>query len=74
MTGEDSKSVIVKSIIDMAHTLGITVVAEGIEAQKALADLYAMGCDSGQGYFISRPMDIENSYKWLENYKPITDF
>lgn len=56
---------IVKSIIDMAHALGLKVVAEGIETQIVLDDLYTMGCDIGQGYFIGRPVPISDAYDWL---------
>jgi EAL domain-containing protein (putative c-di-GMP-specific phosphodiesterase class I) len=47
---------IVKSTIDLAHGLGLEVVAEGIETQGQYAILQRMGCDYGQGYLISRAM------------------
>lgn len=71
MAKDKSQLVIVKSIIDMAHTLGINVVAEGIETAAALSTLYDMGCDAGQGYFIAKPMPVEKSYEWLSGYQPI---
>lgn len=49
-------AVITKTIIDMAHNLGLSVVAEGIEDGTALALLDQFGCDFGQGYLFSRPV------------------
>ena len=53
MSGQDD--VIVRSTIDLAHNLGLTVVAEGVENADVLARLLAMGCDAAQGTFISPP-------------------
>ena len=53
MTGQDD--VIVRSTIDLAHNLGLTVVAEGVENADVLARLLAMGCDAAQGTYISPP-------------------
>ena len=50
---------IVRSTIDLARNLGPTVVAEGIETEAVLNHLIALGCDTGQGYFISRPQPPE---------------
>ena len=48
-------AVIVRSTIDLAHNLGLKVVAEGVEDEVALAMLIEYGCDGAQGYFFSRP-------------------
>ncbi len=48
---------IVKAIITLAHSLGLQVVAEGIETPEQAAQLRAFGCEFGQGYFFGRPMD-----------------
>ncbi|HEX6793202.1 MAG TPA: EAL domain-containing protein [Casimicrobiaceae bacterium] len=57
--------VIVRSTIDLAHNLGLRVVAEGIEDERSLARLRAMGCDEAQGYFMSRPLPEEKLREWL---------
>ena len=44
-----------RSTIDLAHNLGLTVVAEGVENAEVQARLLAMGCDAAQGTFISPP-------------------
>jgi diguanylate cyclase (GGDEF)-like protein len=48
--------VIVRSTIDLAHNLNLTVVAEGVETEQVWNRLSTLGCDYGQGYFISRPL------------------
>ena len=56
---EQSRSdhILVRSTIDVAHELGLSVVAEGIEDAACLDLLATLGCDTGQGYFIGKPMD-----------------
>jgi EAL domain-containing protein (putative c-di-GMP-specific phosphodiesterase class I) len=47
---------IVRAVIDMAHNLGFTVIAEGVESAEQMAFLKRHGCDLGQGYLFDRPM------------------
>jgi EAL domain-containing protein (putative c-di-GMP-specific phosphodiesterase class I) len=58
---EDSEGdmAIVQAIIGLGRALTLTVTAEGIETAEHLAMLKAVACDEGQGYFLSRPMDID---------------
>lgn len=58
---------IVKSIIDLAHNLGLRVVAEGVETGSALSMLRDLGCDAAQGYLIAKPMPPADLDKWLNN-------
>jgi EAL domain-containing protein (putative c-di-GMP-specific phosphodiesterase class I) len=48
-------AIIVRSTIDLAHNLGLTVIAEGVEGEQAAAMLLAYGCDGVQGYHFGRP-------------------
>lgn len=50
---------IVRSTVDLAHSLGLCIVAEGVETAETLELLAAMGCDQAQGYFISRPVPAD---------------
>jgi diguanylate cyclase (GGDEF)-like protein len=57
---------IVRSAIDMGHSLGLQVVAEGIETEVAAQRLRTLGCDIAQGYFYAKPMPCEQFQMWLE--------
>lgn len=61
--------VIVHSTIQLAHNLGLSVIAEGVEDEATLDKLRSLGCDEAQGYFISRPMDAEQATVWLTEQK-----
>jgi EAL domain-containing protein (putative c-di-GMP-specific phosphodiesterase class I) len=61
--GEDTA--IVRSTADLAHNLGLNVVAEGVEDQWTLDLLATFGCDQAQGYHIARPMDGAAFTGWL---------
>jgi EAL domain-containing protein (putative c-di-GMP-specific phosphodiesterase class I) len=50
---------IVRSIVNMAHSLGMEAIAEGVETEEQVAQLQAIDCNSGQGYYISRPVSGE---------------
>ncbi len=62
-TGEDTA--IVRSTADLAHNLGLNVVAEGVEDQWTLDLLATFGCDQAQGYHIARPMPGADFGGWL---------
>jgi diguanylate cyclase (GGDEF)-like protein/PAS domain S-box-containing protein len=49
-------AVIVRTIVEMAHTLGFLVVAEGVETENQLAFLHGLGCEQAQGFLFARPM------------------
>jgi EAL domain-containing protein (putative c-di-GMP-specific phosphodiesterase class I) len=57
---------VVRSAIDMGHSLGMKVVAEGIETEFAAQRLQAFGCDIGQGYLYAKPMPLEQLMTWLQ--------
>jgi diguanylate cyclase (GGDEF)-like protein len=62
---EDNFS-IVRATIDLAHSLGLTVTAEGVETGAVYAQLRGMGCDYYQGYYVGRPKDREAILEWLQ--------
>lgn len=55
----------VKAIVNLAHFLGLQVVAEGIETLDQQQRLTAMGCEYGQGYLFAKPSDANTVYHWL---------
>jgi EAL domain-containing protein (putative c-di-GMP-specific phosphodiesterase class I) len=70
MTVSHRDPLIVRSTIDLAHALGLSVVAEGVESLATLALLRVMGCDLAQGFLISPPLTID----LLENYLAEGDY
>jgi len=56
---------IVRSTIDMAHHMGLTVTAEGVEHASVLDLLRQLGCDMAQGYHISPPLPVEEFERWI---------
>ena len=66
MTEDASDAVIVRSTIDLAHNMGMTVIAEGIETQEAWDRLLELGCNLGQGYLMCRPCPANELEQWLE--------
>ncbi|CAN7203082.1 putative bifunctional diguanylate cyclase/phosphodiesterase [Acidovorax delafieldii] len=62
-TGEDD-AMIVRSTIDLAHNLGLTVVAEGVETAAILERLRLLACDEAQGYHIARPLPVDDFLAW----------
>ncbi len=64
VTTDPRSAAIVRSTIELAHALGLKVVAEGIEDKPALDALTAFGCDYAQGYHFSRPVPAEAFTAW----------
>ncbi|PZP32445.1 MAG: GGDEF domain-containing protein [Roseateles depolymerans] len=60
---------IVRSTVELAHNLGLSVVAEGLENVKAWAMLERLGCDEGQGYYIAKPMPQEQFIAWVQAWQ-----
>jgi EAL domain-containing protein (putative c-di-GMP-specific phosphodiesterase class I) len=67
--------VFVDAIISMAHALGMSVVAEGVETESQLDVLRLLGCDEAQGYLYSRPMPGEAAARFLQKHAcvPVDD-
>lgn len=64
MDSNQNDRVIVESTINLAHNLGLKVVAEGVENNETLLLLDSLGCDEAQGYYISRPNPASNLEGW----------
>jgi EAL domain-containing protein (putative c-di-GMP-specific phosphodiesterase class I) len=63
---------IVDSIVDLAHGLGLTVTAEGVETEACLDVLRSVGCDVAQGYLFSRPLPPQALLDWVLLHDPLT--
>jgi diguanylate cyclase (GGDEF)-like protein len=66
--GQPGSPRIAEMIVELGRTLGLRVLAEGIEDQATCDVLQTMGCHEGQGYFISRPLESSKLLAWLGAY------
>jgi diguanylate cyclase (GGDEF)-like protein len=64
---DSDDAAIVQSTIDLAHSLNLTVVAEGVETEVAWNRLRDFGCDQAQGYYLARPMPAQLLTGWLQS-------
>ncbi len=62
--------VIVRSIVDLGHNLGLKVCAEGVETEQAMDFLRAIKCDLAQGYYISKPLPPSDAMALIETWAP----
>jgi diguanylate cyclase (GGDEF)-like protein/PAS domain S-box-containing protein len=69
MAANTDDAIIVRSTIELAHGLGLRVVAEGIESKVVLDRLRALGCDVGQGYYLCRPIPGDQLMEWLASQR-----
>jgi EAL domain-containing protein (putative c-di-GMP-specific phosphodiesterase class I) len=65
MVRDATDAVIVRSTIELAHQMRLTVVAEGVEDEPTLRRLRELGCDMMQGYHLSRPLSSEAVPAWI---------
>jgi EAL domain-containing protein (putative c-di-GMP-specific phosphodiesterase class I) len=65
MAHDENDDVIVRSTIELGHNLGLRVVAEGVETQETWDRLAALGCDTAQGFYLSRPLPKIVLDDWL---------
>ena len=68
MINDDEAATIIRSTISLAHSMGLKVVAEGIEDQETMDALKDLGCDIGQGYHICRPLQAARFEEWLKDH------
>ena len=73
MAHDARAAALVASTIDLAHSLGLRMVAEGVETEIAYAALKRLGCDQAQGYFMSKPVSAGELDDWLRNRHAATE-
>ncbi|MDN3651203.1 EAL domain-containing protein [Thalassotalea ponticola] len=69
VVSDSTDQMIVRSTLELAHKLGLVVVAEGVEDEETLKWLLEHHCEKAQGYFISRPMPAQEFARWLRRSK-----
>jgi EAL domain-containing protein (putative c-di-GMP-specific phosphodiesterase class I) len=62
---DNEARIIIKSVIDLAHGLGLSATAEGVEDEETLELLIELGCDSAQGFLIAEPMKATGLVPWM---------
>lgn len=73
MSQDERAAAIVRSTVDLAHSLGLRIVAEGVEDELAAEQLGAYGCDDAQGYHYSKPVPPADFEAWLSDNGPCVD-
>jgi EAL domain-containing protein (putative c-di-GMP-specific phosphodiesterase class I) len=66
MIVDENDALIVRSTIELAHNLGLSVIAEGVENEEVINQLKLWGCDSCQGYHISHAITLAELDDWLK--------
>jgi EAL domain-containing protein (putative c-di-GMP-specific phosphodiesterase class I) len=66
MLTNPSDEAIVRSTIELAHNLGLRAIAEGVEDAPTIDRLRELGCDLAQGYFLGRPMPLDELTGWMQ--------
>jgi len=67
-------AIIVRSTIELGHNMGLKIVAEGVESIETLETLRKWGCDTIQGYFLSKPLPTDEFEEWLKLSSYLPDF
>jgi EAL domain-containing protein (putative c-di-GMP-specific phosphodiesterase class I) len=65
MLQNDNDAAIVRYTIDLAHGLGLQVIAEGVENEETWDELKTLGCDGALGYYVGNPMPADELLVWL---------
>src|SRR5665647_3113379 len=73
MADDARAAALVASTIALAHSLGLRMVAEGVETDVAYAALKRLGCDQGQGFWMSKPLSAAELDRWLRNRNAVQD-
>ncbi len=68
MATDPASRTVVRSIVELGHSLGLEVLAEGIESLDVADDLRAMGCELGQGYLFSRALPADDFRAWMDRH------
>lgn len=69
LAASEDDQLIVRSTIELGHTMGLSITAEGVESDEILVLLRQYGCDTAQGYFYSKPIPSAEFIMWVQNYQ-----
>lgn len=69
MDRDEEAKIIVRSIANLGHNIGLSICAEGVETQEALNYLGSLNCETAQGYHMSRPLPAEEILPWCNHWR-----
>ena len=69
LVSDPGSAAIVRATIELGGSLGLEVVAEGVEDETTWQTLERMGCTTAQGYYLSRPMPADEVQPWLDGWR-----
>lgn len=72
LTENEQDAAIVRTTIELAHSMRLDVVAEGVEDENTLRRLSDAGCEQVQGFFFSKPVSAKRLTNWYRNFKPVS--
>jgi diguanylate cyclase (GGDEF)-like protein len=64
---------VARCVINLAHNLGFSAVAEGVESEAILDRLHELGCDTAQGFYFARPSIPCETVRWIEQHRPYSE-
>jgi len=70
LSEDQHNDAIVRTTIELAHGMGLKVVAEGVENEATMRRIAALGCEQAQGYYLSKPIPAADVPAWLQSFKP----
>jgi diguanylate cyclase (GGDEF)-like protein len=70
LTEDEHNDAIVRTTIELAHSMQLRVVAEGVENEETMRRISALGCEQAQGYFLSKPLPAADFVTWMSEFKP----
>jgi diguanylate cyclase (GGDEF)-like protein len=71
LTEDEHNDAIVRTTVELAHGMKLSIVAEGVEDEATMRRVAAIGCEQAQGYFLSKPMPAAQVINWLDSFKPV---
>lgn len=72
LASDERNAAIVRTTVELAHSMRLGVVAEGVEDIDTMRQIAAMGCAQAQGFMLSKPIAAEPMRVWLEQYQPVS--
>ena len=72
LLSDDTARAIVHAVVDLAHSLSLSVIAEGVDSEAVMEQLTALGCDALQGFYVASPMSPDRLEHWIAANSPTT--